>query len=116
MTPTNIHDDYVDLFESKAETADANGEAIITLQPLQAFKRWYVRRMTVHSSSTALVPKVLVYRGAITTTRLVDGTFTGTLDHSDTNLRLGNTDALIFHFTNADVGANCVATIEGEIE
>lgn len=104
-----------ELFESVTATVDANGRAVCTLQPLQAFRRWHVRRMTVTSTSSTLVPTVRVYRGEEIASKLVDGTYTGTLDHSDTNLILRSGEPLIFVFSAADVGSKCTATVEGEV-
>lgn len=105
-----------ELFESESADADATGRAEITLQPLQAFHRWRVKRMTVSTTDTTLVPTVKVYRGGESPSNLVDGTFTGTLDHSDTDLVLRNGEPLVFVFFQADVGTTCSVTIEGQVE
>lgn len=102
------------LFESGNATVEANGLAQATLQPLRAFEVWEVRRMTVQSSSTVLVPTAKIFRGAVSDSRLVDGTHTGTLDHTDTDLHLQSGEALIAVWEGADVGASCTFTIEGK--
>lgn len=104
-----------ELFESNDGTADASGRAVATLQPLRAFERWRVKRMTVQSTSTTLVPTCRVYRGAESASRLVDGTHTGTLDHSDTDLSLQNGESMIAVWEGADVGSICTLSIEGDI-
>lgn len=104
-----------ELFQSADGTADANGRAEATLQPLRAFETWRVKRMTVQSTSSTLVPTCRVYRGAVSASRLVDGTYTGTLDHTDTDLALHNGERLIAVWEGADVGAVCTLSIEGDI-
>lgn len=104
-----------ELFTSGSAVANANGRAEIRLQPLQAFHRWHVKRMTVHSDSSVLVPTVEVYRGGAQRSNLVDGTYTGTLDHSDTDMLLRSGEPIIFVFVGANVGATCTAIIEGEV-
>lgn len=105
----------MDLFESASAVADANGVARATLQPLRAFERWRVRRMTVQSTSSTLVPTCKVYRGAESANRLIDGTHTGTLDHSDTDLPMQNGESIIAVWEGADVGAQCTFSIEGDV-
>lgn len=83
-------------------------------EPLQAYYDWSVTRMTVQSDAAPLVPTVKVYRGAEDRTRLVDGSNTGTLDHSDTNLVLRTGEALVFVFEDATPGTQCTAIIEGK--
>lgn len=104
-----------ELFESANGVADANGEARATLQPLRAFEKWRVRRMTVQSTSSTLAPTCAVYRGAVSASRLIDNTRDGGLDHSDTDLTLQNGEALIAVWTGADVGAACTFTVEGDV-
>lgn len=104
-----------ELHVSADGTADANGRAEATLQPLRAFERWRVRRMTVQSTSSTLVPTCKVYRGAVSPSRLIDGTYTGTLDHTDTDIAMQNGERLIAVWEGADVGAVCTLSIEGDI-
>lgn len=104
-----------ELFTSGDAVADANGRAEVRMQPLTAFERWRVARMTIHSDSSTLVPTLRVYRGGVSNSAMVDNSQTGTLDHSDTNLLLRNGEPLIFEWTGADVGATCTAIIEGDV-
>lgn len=103
-----------ELDESGRATADANGNARITLQPLRAFEFWQIDRMTVQNSSTTLVPLCKVYRSSVDPTKLVDGTFTGTFDVSDTQLTLPNAMPLIADWTGADPGSSCTFTVAGK--
>lgn len=103
----------VPLFESSTGVADANGRAVARVQPLRAFEQWDIRRYAVSSTSSVLVPTARLYRGSETPSMLVDGTYTGTLDQSDTQLTLANGEALICVWEGADVGAQCVFTVQG---
>jgi hypothetical protein len=103
-----------ELYISADAIADANGKAIARLQPLRANERWHIRRMTIQSDSSTLVPKCRIYRGAESPSRQVDGSETGTMDHSDTDLRLQNGEVLLAVWEGADVGASCLITVEGE--
>lgn len=104
----------IPLFESNTGTADATGRAVARVQPLRAFETWNVRRMAVSSTSSVLVPTARIYRGSENPSMLVDGTFTGNLDQSDTQLDLANGEALICVWSGADVGSKCTFTIQGE--
>lgn len=104
----------MNLFESANAVADANGRAVASLQPLRSFELWKIKRMTVQSTSTTLVPTCKIYRGAETASALVDGTHTGTLDHSDTDMQLRNGEALLAVWEGGDVGSTCTITIEGD--
>lgn len=105
-----------ELFESADGTADANGRAEATLQPLRAFETWKVKRLTVQSTSSTLVPTCRVYRGAVSPSRLIDGTYTGTLDHTDTDISMHNGERLIAVWEGADVASVCTLSIEGDIQ
>lgn len=103
-----------DLRESANGTVNSSGRAEARLQPLRAFERWQISRMTIQSSSSILVPTCKVYKGAETASNLVDGSHTGTLDHSDTNMLLQNGELLLFVWEGADIGSVCTATVEGK--
>lgn len=102
------------LFESASATVGNNGRAVAVLHPLRAFEKWNVRRMTVSSTSVTLTPTAYIYRNGESPSMLVDGTYTGTLDHTDTSLQLNNGESLIAVWQDGDVGAVCTLTVEGE--
>lgn len=105
-----------ELFDSKTGVADASGKAILDLVPLRSFEKWIITRMTIHSTSTTLVPTCKVYRGSETPSRMVDNSASGSLDHSDTHLQLNTGEHLIVVFEGADVGSQCTIVIEGTTE
>lgn len=104
----------IELRENVTVTADAAGRAVATLQPLRAFESWRIRGITVASTSTTSIPEARVYRGSESPSSLVDGTFTGTLDHSSVTVELHNGERLICVWSGVDVGAQCSLTIQGE--
>lgn len=103
------------LAESKNATADAAGTATVSLGPLRAFEKWVITRTTVSSTSANDVPTAKVYRGAVQPSRLIDGSYDGTFDTSDTRIELMSGDKIVVEWTGSDVGAVCTATIEGEV-
>lgn len=106
----------IPLFESDTGVADAAGRAVASVQPLRAFETWNIRRMAVSSTSSTLVPTARIYRGSENPSMLVDGTHTGNLDQSDTELALANGEALICVWSGADVGSQCTFTVQGSKE
>jgi len=111
----------IPLRQSLSAPVPANGQARVTLQPLRAFEVWEITRMTVTNTSTVLVPTCRVYRGSVTPSAIVDGTFTGTMDTSAVSMRLENGEMLIAVWEGtavgtpgADVGSVCTFTLEGE--
>lgn len=103
-----------ELRESGNASANVDGKAMVTLQPLRAFEHWHVTRITVQSTSQTLVPTCRVYRGSESESNFIGGTYTGTLDSSDESLDIANGEALLFVWEGADVGANCIATVIGK--
>lgn len=104
----------MNLLEGKTATADANGRAEVRLGPYTAFEKWNIRRITVQSTSSVKVPSCKIYRGGEAPTRLVDGTFTGTFDHSDTNLPLSSGEELLAVWENGDAGHVATINVEGD--
>lgn len=101
------------LAESARATADNNGRAVARIGPQRAFETWNVTRLTVQSTSSTLVPTAKVYQGLITDSLLIDGTYTGTLDHTDTSIRLESGHDIIVVWEGGDVGSECTFTVQG---
>lgn len=103
-----------ELRESGNGVADANGRAVARVQPLRYGEEWRITRMTVQSTSSTLVPTALVYRGSEAASNLIDGTWTGTQDTSETSIRLVSGETLVCVFTGGDVGSQCTFNVFGE--
>lgn len=104
----------VPLNESVTGTADAGGIARLALGPLRAFETWAIASTTFSSTSSVKIPTGKLYRGAEVPSRLIDGTYTGTLDTTDTAYKLRSGEKAVAVFTGCDVGAQCTMTLEGE--
>jgi hypothetical protein len=102
------------LYESGRGTANASGVATVTIGPRRAFEKWQVTRVAVQSTSSVLVPTCRLYRGAAVASRLIDGTYTGTLDSTDLSLTLQSGEDLVAEWSGCDVGATCTVTVDGE--
>jgi hypothetical protein len=102
------------LNEGKPTTADANGRAVITFQPLRAGEDWRITRTSIQNTGTTNVPEVRVYRGVEAPTALVEGTFSGNMDTSDTEIHLRNGEQLLVVWSGADANSSCSATVDGE--
>lgn len=102
------------LRESGSATADASGRAVVRVGPQTAFERWHVTAIQVQSTSDPLVPKCSIYRGAESRSRLIEGTYDGTFDHSDTNLWLETGEQLVAVWEEGNAAHNATLTIEGE--
>lgn len=107
------------LYESGRGTVASNGKASITLQPLRAFERWHIRKYSIQCVSPLAVgastPICKVYRGSEDPTRLIEGTFNGTLNSSDTDITLETGEIILAVWTGGDVNAQCSFTLQGEI-
>lgn len=100
------------LRESGAATVDATGRAVVTLQNLRAFEKWEVTTHTVSSTSTAETT-ARVYRNHESPSALLEGTYSGKQDASNTRVSVGNGESLICVWSGATAGSRCVYTIEG---
>jgi hypothetical protein len=110
----------IPLRQSAFATVDASGRGIANIQPLRAFERWEIERVTVACTSSTLVPTCRIYRGAVAAGNLIEGTFSGRQDTSDTKTMLENGELLIAVWegkdvgtAGADVGSQCTLTVEG---
>lgn len=103
----------VPLFESGRATVDASGIARVRMGPRRAFERWQLRRISIQSTSSTLVPEARLYSGGESTSNLIDGTYDGVLNHTDTDRELANGEDVVCVWSGADVGATCTLTLEG---
>lgn len=99
---------------SDIRTADANGRAVCSVQPLRAFEDWRVTLTSVQSSSTTKIPSVKLYRGSETPTQFLDGSYSAQFNSSSRQIDLRNGERLIAVFENCDVGATCSLNVTGE--
>jgi hypothetical protein len=100
------------LTASRSVVFDANGRGSIALGPEKARENWHVTRITVQATGAA-VPQARVYRGAESPSSFIDGTETGNLDVSETDLRLYPSDYVTTVWTGGSVGGIGSVVIEG---
>lgn len=103
----------MELLDASSRTADANGRAVCIIQPLRAFENWDVRKVSVRSTSSTLVPTFKLYRTSESPTNFLEGTYSAQFNSSDVNIELDNGDRLVGIFENADVGASCTMSATG---
>jgi hypothetical protein len=110
----------VPLRESGSVVVGATSRATVTLQPMRSFERWEITRTTVANTGTVLVPACRIYRGSEAAGSLIEGTYSGRQDSSDTKYTLENGEKLIVVWegktigsVGADVGSVCTVVIEG---
>lgn len=111
----------VPLRESASATVDSSGRARAVVQPMRAFERWDITRVTVACTSTSLVPTCRIYRSSEAPSNLIEGTFSGNQDSSDTQTMLETGESLIAVWegkeiatAGADIGSVCTLTVEGK--
>lgn len=94
---------------------NSSGVATVQLGPAKYSEKWDVTKLIVSSTSTTK-PQVLVYRGSISPSNLIDGSRSGDQDVSDTTISLIAPEQLIFQWTGGTSGSSVTAGIEGELK
>lgn len=103
------------LATSAQTTFDANGNASLTFSPNKYGIKWTISRIVVSTTSTAGT-LAYVYRGAISQANLIDSTYNGNQDMTDTPVELTDSDFITVSFTGGDIGSIAFVRIEGEQE
>jgi len=84
------------------------------VSPTRVGISWDIDQMvTTVNPPTIPSSQLKVYRGPVSVTTLLEGTFTADNDSSDTKLSLGSTDFLTFVWTGGSLGAIATATVHG---
>lgn len=97
---------------SRTATFDAAGIARVVLGPTVYGERWRVKRMSVNTTS-ANDTDVRVYLNAEIDTRMIDGSYTGNRDFSETDLTLQTLDRLIVVWIAGTPGALASFLVQG---
>lgn len=97
---------------SASATFDDSGRAVVSLGPTVYGVAWEITRVVVSTTSSAQT-QLRVYRGTEQASRLVDSTYTGNDNTSETDVKLSNLESLLFVWTGGDVGAIATAVIDG---
>lgn len=101
------------LRESANAIADVDGRAVAQLQPLRAFERWKIIKITVQSTSAPSVPECRIYFGAESESNFIEGTYSGNNDSTDVTLELENGERLIAVWSGAEPDSSCTLTLKG---
>jgi hypothetical protein len=103
------------LAESREVKLDANGRGVLTFQPARYGEEWVITRMTTYGNASQ-EPLVRVYRGAESSTGLVDTSNSGNGDVSDTaELPLFAGETLTVVYEDGSAGATMSFRVEGEL-
>ena len=102
------------LQESATAVANASGVATARLQPSRAMEQWHVTGVALTNSSTTNDPVVQLYRGAISPSNQIGGSYSGrqTGGSGDDWFQAGQ--ALIAQWTGCDVGSTSYINITGK--
>jgi hypothetical protein len=100
---------------SRTAIFGADGVARCVIGPTVFGESWKIRRMIVNTSSD-LDTDVRVYLNAENPTRMIDGSFTGNRDFSETNLTLQTLDQLIVVWISGTPGTYATFLVQGTTE
>ena len=90
---------------------DANGYGTCVLSPQGLL--FVVGHLTVSTSTSGLIPVANVYHGDVSQSNLVEGTFVGSSDASDTTHELQPGESLTVEWVGGDPGAVAFARATG---
>lgn len=96
---------------SLATTLDAAGDGQVTIQPPGV--DWLVTLLTVATSTAVLTPEARVYVNGTSDADLIEGSYNGARDTSDTEHPLTAGDRLIVKWTGGDAGARATVRVSG---
>lgn len=101
------------LSEERSVILGADGEGWIrSVGPQQYGEEWSVQSIQTRVNNSVGESRLYVYRNG--TSQLVEGTYSGNLDTSNTNLHLRAGETLWFKYERGTEGANAIVTLTGE--
>lgn len=103
------------LATSAQATFDDSGNASMTFSPNKYGIKWTISRVVVSTTSVGGT-QAYVYRGPISQSNLIDATYNGNQDMTDTPVELTDSDFITVSFTGGDIGSIAFVRIEGEQE
>lgn len=103
------------LLEFVTAVATADGTARVSTGPRKYGDRWNVSGLAT-STTSASESRLKVYRGAEMPSALLATTYSGNSDNAGGNpIEISSPDRLVFVWENATPGAQCTATINGDL-
>lgn len=101
-----------ELIEQYSTTFDAAGVALINdVGPSRAFERWVIDSIQI--SSTSVSQSRFEIHDSVSRGRLLEGTYSGNLDTTNTVFRLVQGRKLYFRFTLGTVGTFATVNVTG---
>lgn len=101
------------LLESFQTTVTANGEAWIEGKgPTQYGEIWRIESTQCLVQGSVNEARLRIYRNG--RTQLVEGTYSGNQDTSNTTFELQSGEKLSYFFSGADVGSIAIITLQGK--
>lgn len=101
-----------DLYEYRTAIVNAAGVATIDMVgPVQPFERWEITSTQV-ANDGANASKMEIFNNP-SRTQLVEGTYAGRLDTSDTQFRLGTSQGLWYRWSGASPNSVSTLTVRG---
>lgn len=103
------------LRDGRSVVLDAQGAGQVSFGPQRPNTRWIIRRVALTVGSNAREPEARIYRGSVSASLFLSGTFSGSNDADDgLNEELFPGDVLIVRWTGGDVGATATAAYSGD--
>lgn len=99
-------------------TLDGSGNGTVTLTP-DSFRTWQVTRISVRTSqgpTDTPVPQCTVYLGSQGDGQIIDQTWTGSRDTSDTTIIVQPSQPLIFVWENGVAATTATASVFGTMD
>lgn len=106
----------VPLFYTQSVVLDENGYgSIVGVGPAFQGSRWRIERLTTNINAQSSDPpaELRVFRGAISDTTIIEGTYSGNFDISDSVILLQHNESLSFEWRFGPPNLAAVVRIEG---
>jgi hypothetical protein len=100
------------LMVSGNAVVNSSGVATVNIGPVIHGEKWEVEKVIV-SSTSVLNTTASVYRTSVAAANLVDATYNGNLDTSDTPSVIFAPEILVIQWTGGTPAASCSVRIEG---
>lgn len=100
------------LTEGKQGAILDNGTVTLQMGPIIRGEVWEITR-TIVSCTSALDTDLLVYRDAVSDINLIEATYSGNQDVSDSQIEVVSPSSLFFKWTNGTPGAIAMVRLEG---
>lgn len=94
---------------------DVFGNGAIILRPDNAHQRWLVNNTVVRVSSNTKEPQCFVYAGLPTSNQVLDSTYTGSNDASNSVYDIPYGQFLTVQWLGGDAGAVATVSVKGDL-